>query len=78
MRRVYSTLGVPTDKAELARVVKKHAWENISEEKKGRGKFHRKAKPGGWREDLTPHQARSVEKITAHLLGEFYGVESDR
>jgi hypothetical protein len=78
MRRVYSTLGIPTDEDELVQVVKKHAWENITEEKKGRGKFHRKAKPGGWREDLTPHQARSVEKITAPLLREFYGVESDR
>jgi hypothetical protein len=29
-------------------------------------------------EDLTPHQARSVEKITAPLLREFYGVESER
>ena len=46
MRRVYSTLGIPTGEEELAQVVKKHAWENISEEKKGRGKFHRKAKPG--------------------------------
>ena len=57
-------------------MVKKHAWENISEEKKGRGKFHRKANPGGWREDLTSHQARSVEKITAPLLREFYGGKS--
>jgi Sulfotransferase domain len=78
MRGIYSTLEIPTDEEELARVVKKHAWENISEEKKGRGKFHRKANPGGWREDLTSHQARSVEKITAPLLREFYGVESER
>jgi hypothetical protein len=76
MKRLYSTLGIPTDEEELAQVVKKHAWENISEEKKGRGKFHRKAKPGGWKEDLTPHQAKSVEKITAPLLREFYGGES--
>jgi hypothetical protein len=78
MRGIYSALRMPAGEDELARVVKEHAWENISEEKKGRGKFHRKAKPGGWREDLTAHQARSVEKITAPLLREFYGVESER
>jgi hypothetical protein len=78
MRGIYSALRMPAGEDELARVVKEHAWENISEEKKGRGKFHRKAKPGGWREDLTPHQARSVEKITAPLLREFYGLESER
>ena len=31
-----------------------------------------KATPGGWREDLTPEQARVVEKVTGPLLREFY------
>jgi Sulfotransferase family len=78
MRGIYSALELPAGEDELARVVKKHAWENIAEEKKGRGKFHRKAKPGGWREDLSAYQASSVEKITAPLLREFYGGESER
>ena len=72
MRRIYSTLGIPVDEGELARVVEKHSWEKIPEENKGDGKFYRKATPGGWREDLTPEQARIVEKVTAPLLAEFY------
>ncbi len=32
MKRMYSTLGVPVDEEELARVVEKHSWENIPEE----------------------------------------------
>jgi hypothetical protein len=72
MRRIYSELGVPVDEGELAQAVKKHAWENIPEEEKGSGKFYRKATPGGWREDLTPKQAKRVEKITAPLLRELY------
>ena len=40
--------------------------------KKGPDKFYRKATPGGWREDLTPEQARTVERITAPLLEDFY------
>ncbi|HEU4494146.1 MAG TPA: hypothetical protein VFR69_08145, partial [Rubrobacteraceae bacterium] len=51
--------------------VEKHSWENVPEEEKGEGKFHRKATPGGWREDLTPGQAQIVERITAPLLKEF-------
>ncbi len=47
MRRMYSELGVPVDEGELRRAVEKHAWENIPEEKKGEGKFYRKATPGG-------------------------------
>ncbi len=73
MKRVYGVLGIPVDEEELARVVEKHSWENIPEEKKGEGKFYRKATPEGWREDLTPEQARIIEKITAPILEEFYG-----
>ena len=60
------------DDDELASAVEKHSWENIPEEEKGQGKFYRKATPQGWREDLTPHQVRTVERITAPLLQEFY------
>jgi len=72
MKRIYSTLEVPVSEEELARVVDKHSWENIPEDKKGEGKFYRKATPGGWREDLTPKQAEVVEEITAPLLRELY------
>jgi hypothetical protein len=60
------------DEGQLARVAGEHSWENIPEEEKGDGKFYRKATPGGWREDLTPEQARIVEGITTPLLEEFY------
>jgi Sulfotransferase family len=72
MRRIYARLGIAVDERELARAVEKHSWEEIPEEQKGEGKFYRKATPGGWREDLTPRQAQTVEQITAPLLKAFY------
>ena len=72
MKRLYSTLEVPVNEEELAGIVHKHSWENIPEEKRGEGKFYRKATPGGWREDLTPEQAAAVESETAPLLAELY------
>ncbi len=72
MKRVYSELGMDMDEEELTQAVKKHAWENVPEKEKGEGKFHRKGKSGSWREDLTPEQAKTVERITAPLLEEFY------
>jgi hypothetical protein len=72
MKRIYSHLEVPVSEEELARVVEKHAWENIPEEKKGQGKFYRKATPGGWQEDLTLEQAETIEEITTPLLDELY------
>jgi hypothetical protein len=72
MKRIYSALEIPVEEAELAQSVEKHSWENIPEEEKGGGKKRRKAKPGGWREDLTPRQVEIVEDIAAPLLEEFY------
>ncbi len=72
MKRMYSELGIEVDEGELMRVVEKHSWENIPEDKKGEGKFYRKASPGGWKDDLTPEQAEAVERITAPLLKELY------
>ncbi len=72
MRRIFSELELPVDEQELSRVVRKHSWDSIPEDRKGEGKFYRKASPGSWKEDLTPEQARTIEKITGPLLEEFY------
>jgi hypothetical protein len=72
MKRLCSALDIFVDERELAQAVERQAWENIPEDDKGPGKKRRKASPGGWREDLTPEQARRVEEITAPLLKEFY------
>ena len=76
MRRLYSALGIPVDDEALVRAVQKHAWENVPAENKGEGKFHRKATPGGWREDLTPEQVDAVERITAPFLDEYYSAKA--
>jgi LPS sulfotransferase NodH len=72
VERILDALRIRTDEAQLKSSVEKYTWENIPKEKKGQGKFHRKATPGGWREDLTPGQVEIVERITASLLEEFY------
>ena len=72
MKHIYSTLEIPVEEKELLRVIEKYSWESIPEEEKGAGKMRRKASPGGWREDLTPEQAKAVEEITAPVLREFY------
>jgi hypothetical protein len=77
MERIYSSLRIPVDRQALSRAVEKHSWENLPEEEKGRGKARRKAMLGGWREDLTPEQARAVERVTASLLDEFYPAWDD-
>jgi hypothetical protein len=77
MKRMYSSLDIPVGEKWLRRVVEKHDWKNIPDHRKGLGKAHRKASPGGWREDLTPAQVDIVEKLTAPVLDRFY-TASDR
>jgi hypothetical protein len=72
MKRMYGELDVSVEEVRLAKAVEKHSWENIPEEEKGQGKFYRKATPEAWREDLTRRQVKTVERITAPLLEEFY------
>jgi hypothetical protein len=72
MQRLYRELEMAVDEEELERTVKKHSWEAIPEDKKGSGKFYRKASPCSWNEDLSPEQVEIVERITAPLLKEFY------
>ncbi len=72
MHYLCSALDIPVTEEKLAQIVEKHAWENVPEEEKGEGKFYRKAMPGGWRKDLTADQVRTIERITAPLLKEFY------
>lgn len=74
MRAIYSGLDIRVDEEQLKQVVEKHAWENVPDSQKGADKPQRKAKPGGWKEDLTPEQAKMVEETTAPFLDEFYPV----
>ncbi len=75
MRRLYSEIGIPAGEGDLARVVERHAWKNIPEREKGKGKFYRKGSPGGWSEDLTPGQVEIVEGLTASVLDRYYAGE---
>jgi hypothetical protein len=75
MRRLCAELGITMSEDELVRAVEKHAWENVPGSERGEGKFYRKGKPGGWREDLTREQLEVVETVAAPILDEFYAGE---
>jgi hypothetical protein len=70
MRDLCSALELPVTEQRLAQVVDRHSFENIPQRERGEGKFYRKATSGGWKDDLTPEQAKIVEDITAPLINE--------
>jgi hypothetical protein len=71
MREICAMLELPVDEKRLREVVDKNSWENIPQRERGQGKFYRKATSGGWKEDLSPEQAKIVEDVTAPLIEEF-------
>jgi hypothetical protein len=70
MRDLCAALELSVTEQRLARVVDKHSFENIPQRERGEGKFYRKATSGGWKDDLTPEQAKIVEDITGPLISE--------
>jgi hypothetical protein len=72
LKRMYDGLKITVDANALKATVAKHAWEQVPEDKKGQGKFYRRAKPGSWEEDLSPEQIRIVEDATGAVLLQFY------
>lgn len=70
--KLLRALNLRVQRANISRVVEKHDWSNVPESEKGAGKIRRRAKPGGWQEDLTEEQALLIEAATHRYLGEFY------
>jgi hypothetical protein len=77
MRDLCAALELPVTEQRLAQVVDKHSFENIPQRERGEGKFYRKATSGGWKDDLTPEQAKIVEDITAPLINELVWSEAE-
>ena len=75
LKGMYEGLKITVDANALEAAAAKHAWEQVPEGNKGPGKFYRKAKPGGWEEDLTAEQVRIIEDATGEILAEFYGAD---
>jgi hypothetical protein len=72
LKMMYGALEIDFDEAQLEAAVAKHSWEQVPDSDKGEGKFYRKARPGSWREDLSPEQVRIIEDITGPILAKFY------
>jgi hypothetical protein len=77
MRDLCVALELPVTEQRLAQVVEKHSFENIPQRERGEGKFYRKATSGGWKDDLTPEQAKIVEDITGPLINELVWSEAE-
>jgi hypothetical protein len=68
LAEVVHWLGVDADEAELRRDAEALSVERVPEEHRGKGKFVRSARPGAWRENLTPAEHELLERVMGERL----------
>lgn len=74
LRRVCAMIGV--DSGPVPQVVEAHRFERQPRAARGRQRFIRQARPGGWRENLSPAEQRAMHEAMGDALAEFgYAVD---
>ena len=68
--RVARWLGVEASDGWATEVAIRHAFEHIPEEEQGRGKFHRAATPGFWRQNMSAAEQEVIQEVMGGKLRE--------
>ncbi len=68
LQRIYDFLAVGISKETLEVIVEKNRFENIPDDQKGSGKFHRSATPGKWKENFSDEEKHIMEQIMGNTL----------
>jgi hypothetical protein len=73
LHRLSTELRWPFADERIRAAVAELSWDALPETEKGPGKFHRKASPGSWVDDLTPSEIEAAERHGSAVLERFYG-----
>ena len=65
---IYEFLEIKITNDELTDLITKFSFENIPQEKKGPGKFHRSASPGEWKKHFNEKEKKVMEEIMKSTL----------
>lgn len=66
LQKLYRFLDIEISEDESNKIVEKYTFENLPDEIKGKGKFHRSATPGLWKE----HFSDDEKKLMNDLMGD--------
>jgi hypothetical protein len=75
LARICEMLGL--DSARVPEVVEAHRFEKQPREARGRRRFIRQARPGGWRDNMSPAEQEAMHRVMGETLADF-GYEQDR
>jgi len=68
LEKLYQFLEIDIDEKKLNNIVEKYSFENIPQEKKGKGKFRRFASPGKWKENFNDEEKQIMNDILKEML----------
>jgi len=68
LKKIYEFLNINISEEELQNIVKKYTFENLPDEIKGSGKFHRSATPGKWKENFNEEEKKLMNDIMGNAL----------
>lgn len=74
LTRICETIGL--DPGRVPGIVEAHRFENLDRTARGRRRFARQARPGGWRDNLSPAEQAAMHEAMGEALAEF-GYEAD-
>ena len=70
LTKIFKFVGINMNDFQITEIVSKFSFENIPVEKKGAGKFARKASPGEWRNNFSKEEQDLIEKLLGKSLKE--------
>ena len=68
LKKVYEFLDIKTDDSELEQIIDKYRFEKIPFFSRGKGKFHRSAKPGNWKKNFNQQEQEAMNSIMGPAL----------
>jgi LPS sulfotransferase NodH len=71
LARICEAIGKPSDYERLEQIAAMHDLESVPDSARGDGEHIRAARPGGWREHLTPAEQRAVMEELGETLVSF-------
>ena len=68
LTKIYQFLNLEITAEEIQKLIKKYAFENIPDRKKGKGKFHRFATPGLWEKNFSQEEKEIMNNLMKNTL----------
>jgi len=70
LKKTYEFLDIKTDDSELKQIIDRYRFEKIPFFRRGKGKFHRLAKPGNWKKNFNQQEQEAMNSIMGPSLKE--------